>query len=188
MKPGIIHGTRIIRTIIIYVVLASLWTLLAISLDEFTQSDKGLITGIGYLLLLSLSLWLGQGNLKTKKLLLLCGLNAVLFSLSSFILGPLINHLSGQLWMYYIINSIFLSISYVWILNIIYSITYKWLSFALIAFSILIAYWLIEQDFSFFRFELSLSPRLMTFLVFQGLLISALTLSLNIIKSVKNKT
>ena len=68
-----------------------------------------------------------------------------------------------------------------------YSITCKGFSIALIGFFVLVAYWIIEQDLSFFKFNLNTSSRMMTFLVFQGLLITALTLSLNLNRTVPNK-
>lgn len=177
-----------LRTILIYVVLTSIWTWLAVSLNEFTRNDTGLITGIGYLALFSISIWLGRGRLDAKKLFSILGINFVLFSLSSFLLLPLISIWSESIWLYRVINSIVLAIAYVWMFNKIYTISYKWLSLILISTSVLIAYWIIELEPSFLKYELDLNHRMMTFSIFQGLLTVALSISLNLKRTSPNKT
>lgn len=179
---------RILRTILIYVVLTSIWTWLAISLNEFTRNDRGLITGIGYLALFSISIWLGQGLLGAKRLLSILGVNLILFSFSSFLLMPIISIWSESIWLYCVINSIVLAVAYVWIFNKIYTISYKWLSLILISTSVLLAYWIIELEPSFLKFELDLNHRMMIFSIFQGLLIVALSISLNLNRTLPNKT
>ncbi|MGD1848571.1 MAG: hypothetical protein ACFB10_24530 [Salibacteraceae bacterium] len=173
---------RIIQTLAIYFFLTIAWTWLAVTLDEFTSNDKGLVTGLGYLGLFSISLWAGQGDRAWKKLLLISVLNLLLFVFSSFVLGLLFAFLptSMELWTYYIFNAFFLSAIYVWLLNKIYSIDAPWLAFGSTSALIVIAYAIIEADIAFLKSDLGLEYRMILFSVFQGMLILGLSTALNV--------
>ncbi len=172
-----------IRTVSIFLTLTISWTTLCIVLDEFTNKDKGLITGLGYLLLLSISIYFGQG---LKRFVLFCYLaiiTIVTFLVGSFVLGPLIGLASDSMVLYSIVNSIFVSIVMTVFVSKIVRIEFKVQTILLTCLLLLIAYFIIYRFSDKLFLEYNFHPRLTMFNIFQFALLLPLTIGMTIRKN-----
>ena len=166
------------QTILIFLTLTVTWSFICVQTDEFTGNDKGLISGLGYLVLFSVSFYFGQPVRPFRILIYLTGSIIISFLISSFVLGALLGNLS--LTIYAVVNSIFTAIVLTFILNKIYSVHFKGLTIILTIIFNLAAYLFMSTlgDDVFRNFDLR--PGLSMFIIFQFMAIIPLTLGLTI--------
>lgn len=114
-----------VTTILLFVVLNTVWTYFSVLTDRFTERDKGLVTGLGYLVIFASAIYFGRKPAFWGKWFVLVFCMIALFLLSTFILGPLMQ-LAGYYvgdWfemMYFVVNSIWVAWALTALLNRFY--------------------------------------------------------------------
>ncbi len=148
--------------------------------DHFTDRDKGLVTGLGFLVLFATALFTG---LKVKSLTTLIKLviaTIVLFLVSSFVIGPLIGISGNSMILYAIINSFFVAIVFTTVLHKIVGIAFRKATMIATMLCLLLAY-LIDGALSpVLDLNFEFDPILTLFNIFQLFLIIPLTLGMTI--------
>ena len=173
------------KTILLFLILSAVWTFTCIQANEFTDIDRGFITGFGFLLLFSASLYFGQNRKPLRSFILLAVITIVIFLIGTFILGPLIGLSTDSMVLYAVINSLFVSISMTLTLNKIYGINLRYLTMALTFIMLLIAYLLIskfDEDDNYYL-KYGVYPRMVMFNIFQFMLLIPLTIGITIKKA-----
>ena len=170
----------LLSALIGYYILCCLWTFLCIYFEEFSAVDTGLVTGAGYLLIFSFSLWNGGGDKLLITFLKVTLLTTIIFLFASFGISLLVAFFSDNVWAYYILNSLFVSAGYVFFLDQLFNIEKK--GFITLASTLLLLLhdYLLTKDLIFLRFTLQLHDRLIMFILFQGFLIIPLMIGLRI--------
>jgi len=64
-----------------YLILTAIWTILCVVTNEFTKNDKGFISGLGFLIIFTISIFLTNYKIKLRQLLY----SAIIVSLPFFI-------------------------------------------------------------------------------------------------------
>jgi hypothetical protein len=185
MKKYHFDKKQFFTTIVSYLFSSLIWTFLCIRLNEFTDNDKGLVSGLGFLMLFSTSFHFSQ---KTKSFFnfLFLTLSIILtFLFASFIMAPVIGLTSNSVLIYAIINSIVTPIILTYILDKFYGIEFKGFTVGLSITFALLAYLIISIFSDRLHMLYDFNPRLTMFNVFQSLLIFPLTFGL-VLKRVKN--
>jgi hypothetical protein len=174
------NNKSFLRTIVLFCFLNLIWTFLCIKTDEFTNIDKGLITGLGFLLLFSISFYFGQ-PLQNATTLLLLSLSFILtFLIASFIIGAAVQRAIESILIYSICNSLFTSVVLTMLLNKFYGIQFKTGTIILTFICALSSYYLMDRFDKKLYLNYNIHPRMTMFLLFQGLTIIPLTLGLTI--------
>lgn len=177
------NKTLFIRTMVSFLAMTTLWTVLCIVTNEFTNRDKGFLTGLGFLVILSASICIGQ---KIRNLLSFISLTLfmiILFLISSFVLGPLIGLTVNSMIVYAIANSLFVSFATTMVLNKIAAIAFKGMTMILTFFLLLIAYFTFDGINHKLYIDYDFHPRLTMFNVFQLFLVIPLALGMNLKKA-----
>jgi hypothetical protein len=127
-----------LKTILIFVILNFLWTSICASTYELNR--LGILSGLGFLLVLPLSFYLGQQIKSVLVFIYLTGIVIGNFCFSSFVLLPffMFSWFTGVI--YAIINSILVSKILTSSLDYFYGIWHKKLTFYSTAFSCFMAY------------------------------------------------
>jgi hypothetical protein len=169
---------KFLISILLNLILSLIWTYLSIVSDEFTKDDKGLITGLGYLLIFSLSLFITQPNLNFKKIFFLSFGIIVIFLISSFLLFIFLVQFTNSIMIYGVIASVLTSILLIVLLDKLFVVNGKF-KMIFITFCVsMVAYYLMYIFKDKLNIEYNISPRMSMFLIFQGLLIIPLSLSI----------
>lgn len=125
MKKVVFNKKVFIATIAIFIVLSILWTGLCIVTDEFTDRDKGFISGLGFLVLFAASISLGRPQKSISIFIILTGITILTFLVGSFGLGMLIGSFQSSLIPYVIANAIFVALTMTFFVNKFITIDYK---------------------------------------------------------------
>ncbi len=172
-------NTKILfRTIVVYLILTFVWTALCINYDEFADNDKGLYSGLGYLILFGISI--GQNFDHLGKLLFFTILSIFTFLISSFAIGPLVGFTINSMILYAIINSGFVAAVMVYTVDKLMEIQFKKVTFILTFTLLLLAYFLISNTQDYLYMDYDLHPRISMFIIFQFALITSLSIGLSI--------
>lgn len=175
------------RTMGIFVVLTCSWTYLSIITKEFTNNDKGLVTGIGFLLLFSFCIYFGQQMKEIKSLFFLIVLSFGTFLISSFVLGSLIGQLFNSILLYSISNSLFVAVVMTFFLNKLKAIDFFITTVVLVWIFLIVAYYFLNKYEQPFYISYDIHPRITMFVIFQFALIIPLALGFSI-KKKKDKS
>ena len=169
------------RTIILFLILSSAWTILCIRTDEFTSNDKGLITGIGNLFLFAASIYFGQRRMPLNSFGRLVALTLLIFLISSFVLTPLSLFLTTESMIpYALVNSLFVSLAMTKVVDNLYGVRFKRFTIFL-TFTVLLIAYLILADFDHddrYYLKWGLNYRMAMFNIFQFFLIIPLSLGI----------
>ena len=187
MTNLIFNKKAFFKTIIVFLTLSTAWTILCIVTNEFTNRDKGFITGLGFLLLLPTAIYFGQDLKGLLVLSSLALLTIVTFLIGSYVLGSIVGLTTNSMVIYSIVNSFFVSITLTIFLNKIVGIELKTLTIGLTFFFLLLAYYLTDKWSDKLHVYSNFHPRLTMFNVFQFLLIIPLTLGMTLKKPAHNK-
>lgn len=174
------------KTIVVYLILTFGWTFLCIKTNEFTDTDKGFVTGVGYLFLFSASIFFGQNLKKISRFGYLTLLTFGTFIIGSYGLGLLIGATTDSMVIYSIANSLFVSWAMIFFVNKIIKIEFKTQSIILIFLFLLLTYSLIERWSDTLYLNYHIHPRMTMFSVFQLFLIIPLTLGMTMKKPAHN--
>ncbi len=179
MQPLPALNTKaLIRGMVLLIVLNGIWTYLCIKTNFFTDRDKGLVSGLGYLAIFSSAIHFAARNKSFGRWLLLSLGVIVLFLVSSFILGLLLGTLSDSFWLYAIVNAVFVGWALPWLVRYFYGLWHYRLMWPAVAVAMLGSYAVSRaiEDALFFRFDIH--PSITMYLVFHTLLIVPLALNL----------
>ena len=187
MTNLIFNKKAFFKTIIVFLTFSTAWTILCIVTNEFTNRDKGFITGLGFLLLLPTAIYFGQDLKGLLVLSSLALLTIVTFLIGSYVLGSIVGLTTNSMVIYSIVNSFFVSITLTIFLNKIVGIELKTLTIGLTFFFLLLAYYLTDKWSDKLHVYSNFHPRLTMFNVFQFLLIIPLTLGMTLKKPAHNK-
>jgi hypothetical protein len=178
MKNIAFNKFSFFTTILLFVVLTAAWTVLCVQYDEFTKGDKGLVSGLGYLLILSFSIFCGIKSKSIANLVLLTVLVILTFLIGSFGLGLALDAVTGSLVVYALVNALFVALVMTLALNKLSGIYFKWFTIGLIFVFLLVAYIIFVNLDDHLHLKYGLQPRLTMFIVFQFLLIVPLALGM----------
>lgn len=162
--------------------MTTIWTIACIKTDEFTDRDKGFVTGVGFLLLFSTSIFLGQGDRKIAQFVLITALTFATFFVGSYLVGLLIGLTTNSMILYSIVNSIFVSSAMTFFLNKIIGIDFKMQTVLLTTLCLLTGYLIIDKSSEHLYLYYHIHPRMTMFNIFQVSLIVPLTLGMTIKK------
>jgi hypothetical protein len=179
------HKRYFLKTLLIFLALSIAWTFVCIRTNEFTDRDKGLLSGLGFLLLFAASIYFGQPRKPLSHLWLLAVLTIGIFLTATFILGPLIGLSTDSLLLYAIVNSLFVSITMTRALHKMYGINLKYLTMAITGAMLLLAYLFMakfDNDDTYYL-KFGLHPRIIMFNIFQFMLLLSQTIGLTIKKA-----
>jgi hypothetical protein len=168
------------KTLLIFLVLTIGWTILCIKTDEFTDRDKGLVSGLGFLLTFSASVYLGQPRKSFFSFLYLSIITIAVFLGATFVLGPLIALSINSMVLYAVVNSILVAITMTIAFNKIYGIGLKYQTITLAAILMMLGYLVFSKVTDYIHFKYDIHPRLIMFNFFQLLLIIPLTLGITV--------
>lgn len=182
MKQLRFNVKSFLLTIFLFILLSTAWSILCIETNEFTNSDKGLVSGFGFLLLLPLAIFLGQRIKGIKWLGFLVGSVLLIFLIASLAIGALFGLTTNSMVVYAIANSFFVAMAMVFCLNKAAGIPLKWPTIFLTFLFLLAAYALIDRYDEEIYLYYHISPRVTLFNVFQLSLIVPLALGMNIKK------
>lgn len=147
-----------ITTISVFIILSIVWTGLCIVTDEFTESDKGFISGLGFLLLFAASLALGQRRKSISFFMIFSGITILTFVVGSFGLVPLMASFQSSMIPYAIANAVFVAITMTFFVNKFIVITYKKETRIAIFLMLVLSYWIIDGIDGFFIRAIIYSP------------------------------
>ncbi len=181
MNNLMFNWSNFLRTIIIFLVLTIVWTFLCIKYDEFTDIDKGLVSGLGYLILLAVSI--GQNFNHIGKIVFFIFLTIMTFLIGSYVIGPLIGFTTNSMILYSIINSVFVSVTMAFFLDKLRGIEFKKSTTILTFLFLLLAYFIIDQIEDFLYIDYDMHPRLTMFIIFQFALIIPITIGITLKKA-----
>ena len=164
------------RTIITFWILDLLWTFLCIKTDELTMTDRGLVSGCGYLLLFAVSFYVGQKPRPASKLWLLIVGVIIIFLLVSFVLLLVAqNFLADSLIAYSICSSVLSATLLTGLLHVLYGIEFRPLTIVVTS--------LFALAFYCFKTE----GRVQMFNLYQGLVIIPLAAGLSLKRKKKSR-
>jgi len=186
MKDITFNMKLFIRTVIIFLTLTIVWTALCILTDEFTEIDKGLISGFGFLVLLPTSIYFGQNRKSLTSFGFLTLLTIITFLVVSFILGPIVLIATNSMIIYSVVNSLFVSFVMTLFIDKIISIEFKTLTVVLTCLLLIFSYFIIENYSEKFYLNYNVRPRLTMFNVFQIALLIPLSIGMALKKSSAN--
>jgi hypothetical protein len=134
-----------IKTILIFVVLSVVWTYFSVITDRFTKNDKGMLTGLGYLVIFASSIYFGRKLKFFDYWLMLILFTVIIFCLSSFVFLPglffLVLDADVAGWIIYTIgNSIFVAWALTLVLQKFYGLQNRKLTMIITAISALASY------------------------------------------------
>jgi hypothetical protein len=159
---------------------------LCIETNEFTDRDKGLVTGIGFLFLFAVSIFLGQNIKKISQFGLLIFLTFGTFIAGSYILGLLVGSTTNSMVVYSIANSLFVSWTMIFFVNKIVKIDFKTQTIILTCLFLFLAYFFIDKLSESLYLDYNIHPRMTMFNLFQLALIIPLTIGMTVKKPVHN--
>lgn len=126
MKQLYFDKSVFFKTIAIFIGATVFWSVLCFQTKEFNaRYDKGLITSTGLFFCLPISIFLGQRTKQIRILARLILFTILVFSISSFILLPLIGRFTESIASYCIINSLLVPVTLVFLFNQIIPIEFK---------------------------------------------------------------
>jgi len=172
-----------IRTVVIFLILTTGWTVVCIETNEFTDRDKGFVAGIGFLFLFTTSIFLGQKLKKISQFGILILLTFGSFMVGSYVLGLLIGSTTNSMFIYSIANSLFVSWAMIYFVNRIIKIDFKKQTIMLSFIFLLLAYFLIDKLSDRLYLNYNIHPRMTMFNFFQLALIIPLTLGMTVKKA-----
>jgi len=70
-----------------YLILTAIWTILCVVTNEFTKNDKGFISGLGFLIIFTISIFLTNYKIKLRQLLYSAIIVSITFFIASFLVG-----------------------------------------------------------------------------------------------------
>ncbi|TDS18768.1 hypothetical protein DFQ03_0478 [Maribacter caenipelagi] len=70
-----------------YLILTAIWTILCVVTNEFTKNDKGFISGLGFLIIFTISIFLTNYKIKLRQLLYSAIIVSITFFVASFLVG-----------------------------------------------------------------------------------------------------
>ena len=170
------------RTLGVFLLLTGTWTYLSIYTEEFTNRDKGFVTGVGYLLLFSFSIYYGQRMKDRESFLLIIVLSVSTFLIGSFVLGSLIGLLLGSILAYSILNSVFVDVVMTFFLSMLKAIDFLIPTMVLVWIFLTMAYYFVNRYEDQFYMSYDIHPRITMFVIFQSALIIPLALGLSMKK------
>jgi len=169
---------QIIKTFSSYLVLTICWTYLIIIFDDFTTDDKGLVTSLGYLIIFSFAIFIGQKPLKKTKLFILTiGIISIFVSMFFFLILFLLLTKSYQFEiLVLIVISIVTSFLLTLLLHKLYVIQNKVYILFFTFLSLLFAHFLFYKklDIGF-----SILPRSQTFIIYNTIILIPLSFGLS---------
>jgi len=175
-----------LRTLFLFLFLTTAWSIVSITTDEFTDKDKGLITGSGFLILLSASIFWGQKLKRLDVFVWITTLTISTFVISSFILAPLVGFTTDSMVIYAVVNSLFVSIIMTIWLNRFIQIEFKSLTIALTFLFLFVAYFAKEKVSEKLYLNYDIHPRITLFNIFQFALLLPLALGMTLKKPAHN--
>lgn len=182
MKDLIFDKKTFLKTILIFIILMAIWTALSIKTDDFTKHDKGFVTGLGYLMVFSISFHFGQKKKPVKSFFYLMLSILALYCFSTFILGTLFFGLANSYFIYCVINSILVSFVMTHKLDKFYIIELKKETFIITSICILFSYWANEIYNEYLNPDVDKNPGRTIFVFFQSFAFIPLLLGLTLKK------
>jgi hypothetical protein len=134
-----------IKTILIFVVLSVVWTYFSVITDRFTKNDKGMLTGLGHLVIFASSIYFGRKLKFFDYWLMLILFTVIIFCVSSFVFLPglffLVLDADVAGWIIYAIgNSIFVAWALTLVLQKFYGLQNRKLTMIITAICALASY------------------------------------------------
>jgi uncharacterized membrane protein len=182
MKRLTFNSLSFLLTLVFFILLSAGWSILCIATDEFTNRDKGFVSGLGFLLLPPLAIFLGQRPKGIQWLLFLVGCMLLIFLLASFAIGLLIAATTDSMVIYAIVNSLFVATATTFCLNKAVGIQFKRTTILSTFLCLLAAYALIDRYDEQLFIDHDIPIRVTLFNVFQLLLLVPLAVGMNVRK------
>ncbi len=176
------NNRQFIKSLVIFTLLMSVWTISCLITNNFTENDKGFVTGFGFLVIFSASIHFGQKKCSLTKFFHLLILMILLYSSSSFILSACIFALTDSYVIYTIFNSIFVSVVLTLILDKLYTVELKKQTILLSLLFIMGSYFFHEILSKYLYSLIDLHPGISIFIFFQSFVIIPVLLGLTLKK------
>ena len=186
MRSYRLNMRQFLKTIVIYYSVSIFWTYLCISFDEFTDKDKGLASGLGYLVIFSLSFYLGSTEKQKHPFFIFTLAIIAAFLVLSFVMTPVLGAVFQIRTLVWIVSAIANSIALTWLIGCFYEISTKYKIVLLTIIFELAAYFVMEKYSDALYNKYHMNQRLAMFVVFQGFVIVSLTLGISIRKPAHN--
>jgi hypothetical protein len=169
-----------LRILLVFLSLSISWTTLCIRYNEFTDRDKGFITGLGFISLFALSFYLGMPLKKVKHLVILLLVFLLTFVVSSFIIGPLFGFVTDSYPAFAIASSLFTCTVLAYILDRIYTIKYYYATIiAAICFALTAQYLWTRYD-EYLQVYYNIHPRIFMFNIYQLMVLLPLAIGVSV--------
>jgi hypothetical protein len=176
------NRTAFIKTIFIFFLLSAVWTYTCYRFDEFTDNDKGLLSSMGFLAIIPISIYFGQ-DIKPLTFLLILYIGTVgVFLFGSFVLF-LLGAATNSYLIYSLANSVFVSIVYPKFVNHLKPFTLLKPAIIAIFLLLVLAYYLISIFTEDYYFGFYVNPRFITFNIFQFFLIFPMAIGMSFKKN-----
>jgi hypothetical protein len=160
------NTTAFIKTIFIFFLLSAVWTYTCYRFDEFTDNDKGLLSSMGFLAIIPISIYFGQG-IKPLLFLFVLYIGTVgVFLFGSFVL-LLLGSTTNSVQIYSLANAVFVSIIYPKFVNLLKPFILIKPTIIAIFLLLVLAYYLIAMFTEDYYFGFYVNPRFITFNIFQ---------------------
>jgi hypothetical protein len=182
MVRTVFHIRYLLRTLLVFLLLSLGWTICCLYYNEFTDTDKGLVSGLGFICLFALSFYIGMPPKKIKHLAVLLVAFLCVFLVSSFIIGPLFGFTTNSHSAFAIASSLFTATTLAYVLDRLYGILYYYTTIIATIGCALAAHWLWSQYSNYFNIHFSIHPRIFLFNIYQLLVLLPLALGLIIQK------
>ena len=180
MKGIAFDKIRFLRTIGLFSELTVFWTLLCVVADEFIGTNKGLVSGVGFLALFATSIFLGQQIKTLASFAFLVLLTILTYLFGTFILGPVVGLTTDSMLLYSLANSLFVAVAMPMFLNKIINIEFRLATIIMTFCFLLLAYFIMHAYSANLNRTLNFQPRLAVFSLFQFLLIIPLSLGMTL--------
>ncbi len=172
------HPRIFFRTVLFFLIATALWSVAVIHYDEFTENDKGLITGLGFLILMAASIIFGSGRLRLAKFVFLPIGVILIFLFGSFILLPLMMTIAETEWLYYVCNALFVAVTMTFLIDRWDIVRFRKLTITLTWLCLIIAYVILDYFKSTSIPYFDIHPRIAMFILFQTMMIIPLALGM----------
>ncbi|NLR68863.1 hypothetical protein HGH92_31470 [Chitinophaga varians] len=167
-----------LKTVIFFLILTVLWTVICHSMSDPFGSGPVFLTGLGFLVLFPVSIYAGIGRKKLQALVTSLIATIVVFAVASFIILPLTTLITNATILYAVISSCFVAIAMTLVFDRCYGVRFRYFTIGLTFVALLLAYYLFSQYRDATDLPFGIHPRLMMFNVFQGLMLVPLLLGI----------
>ncbi|WP_108425523.1 hypothetical protein [Flagellimonas amoyensis] len=173
-----IHPTTRIG-IYIYGIATAIWAILCVVTNEFTKNDKGFLTGLGFLIIFAVSIFMANDKIKLRQLLYSIFLIPFIFFVASFLIGLLTMWLGWKLdipefgvtVLFKVLSSFVAALGLGLVLSFIYKINRLKKVFFLIFIPAIVANFFVEIIDGTLLYNYDIPPRVTMFTIWQTLTI-----------------